>query len=151
MEDPLRALQKAIASISLASSAQRRNIQVPDSMEVDSHPSAEEDSLPVEFISTTSAAKVLTDYWRENGHPSQPRDRDPMDYDFDLKDFKPGPGDIIVDDAGKETIIVVSKSHVAPTKIPKCCEKAQWIEKLEMLPRRAEHENTSPWTLSRFL
>ena len=73
--------------------------------------------MPVEFISTTSAAKVLTDYWRENGHPSQPRDRDPLDYDFDLKDFKPGPSDIVVEDAGKQTTIVVSKSHVAPTKI----------------------------------
>lgn len=49
-----------------------------------------------EYITAVLAAEVLTEHWRKNGHPSKPRDRDPNDYDFDLENFQPGPGDIIV-------------------------------------------------------
>ncbi|KAH0161685.1 hypothetical protein KCU67_g6235, partial [Aureobasidium melanogenum] len=109
----IREIDEATANISLESrlSYQRPSIPVPgaarsepqdltpaspdpqDAMNLG--PDSTEQTRQDDFDRCTHAAYTLVDQWERSGHPSEPRDPDPVEYDIALQNFKPGPGDII--------------------------------------------------------
>ncbi|KAG9552980.1 hypothetical protein KCU77_g7175, partial [Aureobasidium melanogenum] len=111
----IKELDQATANISLESrlSYQRPSIPVPgaarsepqdftpvspdpqDAMNLD--PNSTEQNWQDDFDRCTHAAYTLVDQWELSGHPTQPRDPDPVEYDVDHPNYKPVRGDIIAD------------------------------------------------------
>lgn len=110
-KDALVELQEATENISLDSSFQHRPLKIPgaasvppqdpdaeDNIDIEPSPNADDDSIPHEFKAAVTNAYILADQWERYGHPTQPQGSDPIEYNFDLENFKPGPGDLVVDD-----------------------------------------------------